>query len=169
MIFEDEASFRQDSTLHTTWSHRGQQPLISVTGQRKSVKIFGGIDLFTTRFFYHRDEIFNATTYLKFLEQMAQLYHGKRVHYIQDNAPYHKDANVWAWFKDNRRWLEVYNLPPYSPELNAQEPLWKFTRKHGTHNKCFKSQDEIYKTLLRVFTDIQNNPHLIQGYLQPFL
>src|SRR2546429_9934198 len=34
---------------------------------------------------------------------------------IQDNASYHKDAEVWAWFKSNRHWLEMHHLPPYSP------------------------------------------------------
>ena len=24
----------------------------------------------------------------------------------------------WAWFKSNRHWLEVHQLPPYAPELN---------------------------------------------------
>lgn len=169
MIFEDEASFRQDATLHSTWSRRGCQPLIPVTGQRKSVKIFGCIDMFATRFLYYRDEVFHAQTYLVFLEQIARKYHRRKVHFIQDNAPYHKDRDVWVWFRDNRKWLEVHNLPPYSPELNAQEPLWKYTRKNGTHNKCFKSQEEIYDTLVRVFTEMQTHPIRIKGYLQPFL
>jgi len=94
-----------------------------VTGQRKSVKIFGCVDLFSARFHYGQDAVFNANTYLKFLETVAREYHGRRVYYIQDNASYHKDQEVWAWFGDNRRWLTVTNLPPYSPELNAQEPL----------------------------------------------
>jgi len=170
LVFEDEASFRQDSTLHATWSRRGHQPLIPIAGQRKSIKIFGSIELFPkTCFVYRRDEVFNAQTYLTFLEQIARMYHGHKVHFIQDNAPYHKDGGVWDWFKENRRWLEVHNLPPYSPELNAQEPLWKFTRKNGTHNKCFKNQEEIYETLVKVFTEIQKNPNKIEGYLQPFL
>lgn len=142
LVFEDEASFRQDSTLHRTWARRGQQPVVPVTGARKSVKIFGCVDVFSARFHFHRDDVFNAGTYLVFLEQLAKRYHGQRVHYIQDNASYHKDKTVWSWFKDNRSWIEVYNLPPYSPEFNAQEPLWKHTRKSGTHNKYFETQDE---------------------------
>lgn len=170
LVFEDEASFRQDSTLHATWSRRGHQPLIPVTGQRKSIKIFGSIELFpTTRFLYYRDEVFNAQTYLRFLQRIAGIYHGRKVHFIQDNAPYHKDGRVWEWFKANRSWLEVHNLPPYSPELNAQEPLWKHTRQNGTHNRCFKSQEEIYETLVKVFAGMQRNPSQIEGYLQPFL
>jgi transposase len=143
--------------------------LIPVTGQRKSVKIFGCVDIYPTKFYYHRDQVFNAQTYIKFLEQIARKYHNKHVFYIQDNASYHKDSNVWLWFKDNRKWLEVFNLPPYSPELNAAEPLWHHVRKIGTHNRCFNSEDEIVSTLFHVFKSIQQNPKQIRGYLAPFL
>jgi hypothetical protein len=43
---------------------------------------------------------------------------------IQDNASYHKDRQVWAWFASNRRWLQVHQLPPYSPEFNPTERRW---------------------------------------------
>ncbi len=89
LIFEDEASFRQDSTLHRTWARQGRQPEVPVTGQRQSVKIFGGVELFSARFFYHRDTVFNAETYRVFLEQIARHYYPRRVILIQDNASYH--------------------------------------------------------------------------------
>ena len=131
--------------------------------------MFGCVDIFSARFLYHQDEVFNADTYLAFLETLAKEYHGQRVYYIQDNASYHKDKDVWSWFSDNRKWLEVTNLPPYSPELNAQEPLWKYTRKSGTHNKCFNSQGELLEVLEKVFHNVQKNPDEIRGYLHPFL
>src|SRR5271157_6080791 len=68
LIFSDEASFRQDSTLYATWSRVGQPPEIPVTGQRKSVKILGAIELFQTRFHYRQETVFNASAYLCFLE-----------------------------------------------------------------------------------------------------
>ena len=169
MIFEDEASFRQDSTLHATWSRRGFPPQVPVTGQRRSIKIFGGVEIYSARFLYHRDTVFNAETYLGFLEQLARHYYPQPVLYIQDNASYHKDADVWAWFQDNRGWLEVYNLPPYSPKFNAVEPLWHHVRLQGTHNKYFASVDELGNTLIRVFRSMQQNPDQIRGYLEPFL
>lgn len=169
MIFEDEASFRQDSTLHRTWARQGCQPQVPVTGQRKSVKIFGCVELFTARFVYHRDMVFNAQTYLVFLEQMARRYYPQPVMLIQDNASYHKDANVWKWFSENRKWLEVYNLPPYTPELNATERLWHYTRITGTHNRYFATEQELVDTLVSVFHKIQRNPEEITGYLHPFI
>lgn len=113
--------------------------------------------------------VFNAKTYLLFLERrLARYYFPKQTLLIQDNASYHKDREVWNWFKENRKWLTVYNLPPYSPELNAVERLWHYTRMTGTHNRYFVTEDELLNTLLRVFRGIQRHPESIRGYLAPF-
>lgn len=169
MIFTDEASFRQDSTLHATWSRVGHPPQVPVTGERKSVKILGAVDLYRARFHYQREERFNALTYLAFLEaKIARHYRPHGAILIQDNASYHKDAEVWAWFKSNRHWLEVYQLPSYSPELNPTERLWQHTRKNGTHNRYFLNLDELNCTLTRVFGEMQAEPETIRAYLLPF-
>ena len=74
LIFTDEASFRQDTTLHATWSRVGRPPEFWVTGDRKTVKILGAIELWRTRFHYRQDSVFNAATYLAFLELLARHY-----------------------------------------------------------------------------------------------
>lgn len=142
--------------------------MVEVTGQRKSVKVFGCVNISTAKFEYMLGEVFNATTYLSFLEQIIRANYRKKIFYIQDNASYHKDADVWAWFKDHRERIEVFNLPPYSPEFNAVEPLWKYTRKNGTHNKYFQNKDEIITAVTEVFDNVQSNPDQIKGYLKPF-
>ena len=101
-----------------------------MTGQRKSVKILGAIELFQTRFHYRQETVFNASTYLAFLKQLAVHYRRQGAILIQDNASYHKDRDVWSWFAANRHWLEVHQLPPYSPEFNPTERLWQYTRQN---------------------------------------
>ena len=39
--------------------------------------------------------------------------------------------------------LELFFLPPYSPDLNAIEMLWKKTRRNVTHNRYFESLDNL--------------------------
>ncbi len=168
LIFTDEASFRQDSTLHATWSRVGHPPEVPVTGERHSVKILGAVELWRCRFHYQSDSVFNASTYLAFLEHLARRYRRQGAMLIQDNASYHKDADVWAWFRSNRDWLEVHQLPPYSPEFNPTERLWQHTRKSGTHNRYFASATELLGTLSRVFAEMQSCPALIRSYLLPF-
>jgi transposase len=70
--------------------------------------------------------VFNAETYLGFLEsRVAPAFRRRGALPVQDNASYHKDDDTWARFKKNRKWLEVYQLPPYSPEFNRTERLWQ--------------------------------------------
>ena len=111
-----------------------------VTGQRKSVKILGAVEIYRAEFHYRQDTVFNADTYLTFLKQLAPHYRRRGAILVQDNASYHKDADVWSWFKSNRNWIEVHQLPPYSPELNAAERIWQHTRKTGTHNRYFVTE-----------------------------
>ena len=139
-----------------------------MTGARKSVKVFGSVEVRSAEFLYHRDEVFNARTYLVFLERLARAYYPRKVIQVQDNASYHKDKDVWAWFRENRRWWEVHNLPPYSPDLSAAESVWKHTRLKGTHNRYFDTQEEIIGTLTSVFRSIQRRPEQIMGYMRPF-
>jgi transposase len=95
-------------------------------------------------------------------------YFPQKVFLIQDNASYHKDSDVWQWFSDNRRRIEVFNLPKYSPQFNAVEKIWHHTRMHGTHNRYFTSQDELRSALTSTFRSIQSNPSQVEGYLRAF-
>jgi putative transposase len=92
-------------------------------GQRNTLKIFGTIELYCARFLYHFQEVFNAQTYIQYLERILRAYFPRKVYLIQDNASYHKDSTVWDWFRRHRLRIEVFNLPPYSPELNALERI----------------------------------------------
>lgn len=136
------------------------------------MKIFGAVNLQRAKFDYRQETVFNAETYLNFLEQTATSCRKSRnhkIHWIQDNASYHKDKDVWGWFRENRKWLEVHQLPAYSPEFNATERLWHHTRITGTHNRYFATEEELLETLTSVFRGIQKNPNQIKGYLRPFL
>ena len=62
-MFEDEASFQLDPTLHRTWARRGQQPRIPTRGERKTGHVYGAIAVPTARFSYAFAEVFNGSTF----------------------------------------------------------------------------------------------------------
>ncbi len=132
------------------------------------MKIFGTIELYCARFLYHFQKIFNADTYTAYLERVLQSDFPRKIYLIQDNASYHKNKDVWAWFKDHRAHIEVFNLPAYSPQLNALERIWHHTRLHGTHNRYFTTQQELHAALTSTFRSIRKNPSQVQGYLRPY-
>lgn len=102
------------------------------------------------------------------MEKILCHYSPRRIHLIQDNASYHRHKDVWLWFSEHRKYIEVHNLPPYSPEFNALERIWHHARLHGTHNRYFPTQDELRDTLTSTFRSIQRNPSQVLGYLRPY-
>ncbi len=173
VVHEDEASFRQSPTLHQTWALRNSQPQIPTRGQRNTQKILAGVDIASGKFAYrHQTEYFNADTYVDFLDGtlMPSFYRrNHRVYLIQDNASYHKKPEVYEWFAANRRRVEVFLLPSYSPEFNAVERVWHYTRMESTHNHYFDTAEELCQSLFNTFADIQRCPENILGLIKPFL
>jgi transposase len=171
IVFVDEASFRQSPTLHQTWAPVNSQPTILSKGQRNSQKIFGAVALYSGDFLYrHKEENFNFETYVEFLEDMLDHYYKKRhrIYLIQDNASYHKKPETYEWFTSNRKYMEVFNLPPYCPELNSTERIWHYTRMHATHNRYYETKKDLCNALFLTFSTIQKSPDLINGLLMPF-
>lgn len=172
IVYEDEASFRQSPTLHRTWAPLHTQPRIPTRGERNTQKILGAVALVGGQFAYrHQTEYFNTQTYGQFLDQVVlpTFYRrGHRVFLVHDNASYHKHPDLLAWYQTEAKRLEVCPLPKYSPEFNAVERIWQFTRKEATHNHYFATVGELCATLFSTFADIQKYPELILGLLQPY-
>jgi transposase len=172
IVFEDEASFRQTPTLHATWARRASQPQIPTRGERHTQKIFGAVGLKDARFVYHhQQEYFQWETYVEFLDHVLvpEFYRrGHRVFLIQDNASYHQKQETWEWFAQNRRYVEVFPLPRYWPELNATERIWNYTRKHATHNRYFEDPHQLCRALFRTFHHVQRHPEEIENLMRPF-
>ncbi len=135
------------------------------------MKVLGCVDIQDFEFKYNFEEVLEARSYIAFLETTVSRFFesDRRIHYIQDNASYHKDGDVWLWFKENRKWIEVYNLPPYCPELNAAERLWRYARKECTHNRYFETIDLLKGDLSDLFDNVTTKPELIKNQVKQFL
>ena len=64
-----------------------------------------------------------------------------------------------AWFKRNKRGRMFVpaiadTLPPYSPELNPAERLWRWLRRHACRNRLFKSLDEQAEALAQTIRNL---------------
>jgi transposase len=169
-MFGDEASFWLDGTLHRTWSRVGVQPRVDTYGFRKTAHVFGAISLERRpKFKYGFADFFNGRTYLAFLQAVVR---GSRrkIFMIIDNGPCHNlDERGREWLHANRHRIELCRLPPYSPELNAIEGVWKETKKRATHNRFYRTVDERDAALISTFQTFQRRPALIAGQVARFL
>jgi len=131
-----------------------KEPVLLHASTRKSVGYFGAVRLRDGKFIYAREEgKFNAQSCWQFLKQLRHksLRSGKRVVIIIDNAKYHHALLHKAWREEAMPRFRLDFLPPYSPDLNPIERVWKLTRRLCVHNMYFPKLDQVCETAERQF------------------
>ena len=138
---------------------------------RKTAHVFGVVTVeVRPRFLYSFAPVFNGTTFLAFLKEVVGRSRRRKVFLIIDNGPCHNLAEEGrAWLRANRHRIELFRLPPYSPELNGIEGIWKTTKKVTTHNRFYPTVDERDAALRATFGTFQAQPSLIAGHVARFL
>jgi len=76
-----------------------------------------------------------------------------RLYVILDNARYYRSKEIRAFLFNNKR-IRLIFLPPYSPNLNLIERLWKFFRKTITYNSYYEKFAVFRKYCLDFFRHI---------------
>ena len=115
-------------------------PILLHAPTRKSVCYFGAVRLRDGKFLFTRESgRFDGMTTWNFLAKLRERSRrsGRRVAVIIDNAKYHHATLHAAWrAKQEPNFIMSY-LPPYSPDLNPIERVWKLTRRLCLHNRYF--------------------------------
>ena len=94
---------------------------------RKRYNVLGAIDYITKRILtVTNDSYITATEVCAMLQKIACEYPGKTVHIILDNARYQKCTVVQSLA--NELGINLQYIPPYSPNLNLIERVWKFVK-----------------------------------------
>jgi transposase len=169
-MFGDEASFWLDGSLHRTWARVGVQPHVDTFGLRKTAHVFGALSLEARPVFrYSFATVFNGDTFLDFLKQLVRRSR-RKIFLIIDNGPCHNlKPDGKAWLGANRHRIELFRLPPYSPNLNPIEGAWKATKKRTTHNRFFRTTDERDAALRSTFDTFAEHRSLLAGQVARFL
>jgi len=147
---EDEVHFQRHSSLIRMWAPKGQQPRVPSASTREKVGYFGALNLKTGCLLTQEAPTFNAETFGDFVCHLLQGTQGK-LYLILDNAAWHRARQLKDLFFRNRHRLVRVFLPPYSPELNPIERVWRITRRQVTHNRYFESIDLLRTALTSSF------------------
>lgn len=143
-----------ETSITRQWYPKGCCPKVGSLPGRKSVAYSGFIVPETGELFVTKPGWFNYETTIAgiraFLDSFT-LEPGKRLYIIMDNAPWHKKAKRLiredSQYADIRDRVELVSLPPYSPDYNPIEQVWRITRREKTHNKYWDSIEKLSQTL----------------------
>ncbi len=143
VLFEDEISLSNTATVHYKWGQKGVQPKIDAKQRKRERQtVFGSYNYGTGQITVNFADHGNQKTFKKHLKKVLWEYRSaKKILLVLDNVAYHHAKKLQQWIIKQEK-LELFFLPPYSPELNAIERAWWFMRKRITHNRYMKSLKE---------------------------
>jgi DDE superfamily endonuclease len=153
----DEVHFQQHGSRCRMWvPPETKDPVLFHQPTRKSVGYFGAVRLRDGRFFFRREtDKFNALTCWEFLKDLraASTRTNRRVVVITDNAKYHHARMHQDWRQQVAERFALDFLPPYSPELNPIERVWKLTRRLCVHNRYFPELGDVVHAVENEFAN----------------
>ena len=157
----DECHFQQHGSRCLMWvPPEEKDPVVLHAPTRKSIACFGAVNLRTGRLVTLFSPVFNAETFKEFLLKLVRYRTPHRtMRLICDNAKYHHATMLQPFIDDHRRVLRLDFLPPYSPELNPIERVWKRTRTIATHNQHFETLQDLVDVVAAQF-DVWARPNL---------
>ena len=129
-----------------------KDPIVLHAPTRKQIGILGAVRVTDGTLIAERAETFDAAAFLRFLQRLLRRRRkGSKMIIIADNARWHHAKLLTPWLRKHKRVLQLLFLPPYSPELNAIERVWKLTRRLCTHNQYFPLLEQLIDTVLSQF------------------
>jgi transposase len=101
----------------------------------------------------------------KILYQMAldRNPNAEKIYIISDNAKYYKNKELTEWVRGTKI-IQVF-LPPYSPNLNLIERLWKFLRKKVINTEFYRTKELFREAIKKFFENIENYKSELQSLL----
>lgn len=144
VFYQDEADLHLNPKIGATYLKPGQQSIVLTPGKNVKRYIFGALNARTGRIVSGIVEHKNAAMFVEFLKYLSATYRlAPRLHLVLDNYIIHKAAVVTHYLAALNGRIVLHFLPPYSPDDNVIERLWKQMHAHVTRNHRHRHIDTL--------------------------
>lgn len=162
IFFADESGIRSDHHAGTTWAPTGKTPIVKATGARFSLNMLSAVNAMGHFRFMTVEGRVNATVFRDFLKRLITGME-RKVFLIVDGHPAHKAKLVKRFVEENAHRIELFFLPPYSPELNPDELAWAHVKTKIAKTTA-QTKDALKATVERVMHRLQKMPKIVSSF-----
>jgi len=152
ILFMDSVHPTQATKLTYGWIKTGKTKHVGTTASRTRLNIIGAIQLGNiAQAITSQYETINAESITDFMSKIRTQYTTqKTIHLVLDQAGYHRSFLVAE--QASKLNIKLHFLPPYSPNLNPIERLWKVMNEQVRNNRFFKGAKD-FKDAINGFFD----------------
>jgi len=155
ICFGDGVHPTHNTQLSYGWIRKGYRKEICSNTGRKRLNLSGALDLIEGKLHYQEDPMLNGDATISFLKKIEKAYPTKRrVHLFLDNARYYKNLAVQEYVKNSK--IKLHFLPPYSPNLNPIERVWKWMKEKVTYNTYYEEFDDFKQAVFGFLESVSN-------------
>jgi transposase len=164
IYFGDAAHIRSDHHAGRTWGKKGETPIVKTTGARHGMSVISAItSKGKMRFMIKEKGSVNASVFIEFLKRLL-VGATKPILLIVDRGPAHIAKKTTAFVETLNGKLRLFYLPPYSPDRNPDELVWKHL-KADTVGRMVTTDKADFKTkVVSSMRSLQKNPAKIRSF-----
>ena len=151
-MFADEAGFGRINKPKYCWCTKGIRPNVPCHHIREYRYAYGAVEPQTGENFFLVMPYCNTDCMNVFLHKLSACYPDDDILLAMDGASWHKAKGLRI--PDN---LELFFLPPYTPEMNPIEQIWTEIRKRGFRNEIFASLEKVIDRLCQTICSLSNS------------
>jgi transposase len=166
IFFGDAAHMRSDHHAGRTWGKKGQTPVVEATGARYGMSLISAISARgQMRFMIKEKGGVNAEVFIEFLRRLITGVE-RPIFLIVDRGPAHIAKKTKVFVESLNGRLRLFYLPPYSPDRNPDELVWKHLKADTVGRMAITNKAD-FKTKVRAsMRQLQNDPEKIRSFYQ---
>ena len=150
-MFQDEAGFGRINKPKYCWCEKGIRPSVPCHHIREYRYAYGAVEPVTGDGYFLVMPYCNSVCMSIFLKQLSEKYANDVILLCCDGAAWHKSAELEL--PGN---IVLFHIPPYTPEMNPIEQIWKEIRKRGFCNEIFATLEKVVDRLCDVICSLSN-------------
>lgn len=166
IYFGDAAHMRSDHHAGRTWGKKGETPVVLSTGTRYRMSLISAVtSRGHMRFMIKEKGGVNADVFIEFLRRLM-VGAKNRIFLIVDRGPAHVAKKTKAFVASVGDRLRVFYLPPYSPDRNPDELVWKHLKADTVGRASITSLNNFKQKVRSSMISLQRNPAKIRAFFQ---
>src|SRR5882724_3535393 len=166
IFFGDAAHMRSDHHAGRSWGQKGETPVVEATGARHGMSLISAITSRGQMRFMIKDRGgVNADVFIEFLKRLIT--GAKRaIFLIVDRGPAHIAKKTKAFVGSLNGRLRLFYLPPYSPDRNPDELVWKHLKADTVGRMAITDKADFHTKVRASMRQLQKDPEKIRSFYQ---
>jgi transposase len=165
LVFVDESGFYLLPGVVKTYAPKGRTPVVDEWQTRDHLSVMGGVTPMGEVYSLVRPTSLNGLHTIEFLVHLGRQ-GADRLLVVWDGSPIHRRAEVKAFVAEAGDAIHLEPLPPYAPDLNPVEWLWRQMKEVEMRNLTCLDLEQLHMELHLALGRVRQKPALIGSFFE---